>query len=174
MTRALALVVGRDGITVNCLCPGWTDTPHNDWVSVGARMGGLPPEQARARGESENAQGRILRPDELGPMAVLLASAGARGSPVRCSASTAAGRSELAAATAGRGPVVPPRGRRARPPRARCRSACAARPAPPTLRGAAVAYRPGYAGRSSNQSQLHGWIGYSAVEHTVSATGSSR
>jgi NAD(P)-dependent dehydrogenase (short-subunit alcohol dehydrogenase family) len=74
LTRALALAVGRHGITVNCLCPGWTDTPHNDWVSVGARMGGLPPEQARARAESENAQGRILRPDELGPMAVLLAS----------------------------------------------------------------------------------------------------
>jgi NAD(P)-dependent dehydrogenase (short-subunit alcohol dehydrogenase family) len=74
MTRSLALAVGHHGITVNCLCPGWTDTPHNDWVSVGARMGGLPADQAKARAESENAQGRILGPDELGPMAVLLAS----------------------------------------------------------------------------------------------------
>jgi NAD(P)-dependent dehydrogenase (short-subunit alcohol dehydrogenase family) len=74
MTRALALAVGRDGITVNCLCPGWTETPHNDWVAVGARMGGLSAGQARARAEGENAQGRILRPEELGPMAVLLAS----------------------------------------------------------------------------------------------------
>jgi 3-hydroxybutyrate dehydrogenase len=74
LTRALALAVGREGITVNCLCPGWTDTPHNDWDSVGARMGGLSAVAARARAESENAQGRILAPGELGPMAVLLAS----------------------------------------------------------------------------------------------------
>jgi NAD(P)-dependent dehydrogenase (short-subunit alcohol dehydrogenase family) len=74
LTGALAQHCGRDGITVNCLCPGWTRTSHNDWSAVGQRMGGVSASTARTRAESENAQGRVLEPDELGPMAVLLAS----------------------------------------------------------------------------------------------------
>lgn len=74
MTVALAARCGSDGITVNCLCPGWTRTSHNDWAVVGKRMGGLSPEQAHARAASENAQRRVLEADELAPMTVLLAS----------------------------------------------------------------------------------------------------
>lgn len=74
LTKSLASAVASDGITVNCLCPGWTETAHNDWTTVGQRMGGLSAAEARIRAESENAQHRILRPDELGPVAVLLAS----------------------------------------------------------------------------------------------------
>lgn len=75
LTKSLAGAVAPDGITVNCLCPGWTETVHNDWATVGRRMGGLSAAEARSRAESENAQHRILGPDELGPIAVLLASA---------------------------------------------------------------------------------------------------
>lgn len=74
LTSSLAIAVARDGISVNCLCPGWTETSHNDWATVGRRMGGISATEARARAESQNAQHRILDPDELGPLAVLLAS----------------------------------------------------------------------------------------------------
>jgi NAD(P)-dependent dehydrogenase (short-subunit alcohol dehydrogenase family) len=74
MTVSLATTCGTDGITVNCLCPGWTLTSHNDWTEVGRRMGGISPEEAHDRAASENAQHRVLDADELAPMAVLLAS----------------------------------------------------------------------------------------------------
>lgn len=32
MTRSLAAELGPDGIRVNCICPGWVDTPFNDPV----------------------------------------------------------------------------------------------------------------------------------------------
>ena len=74
LTRALAVATGRDGITVNCLSPGWTRTDHNDWEAVARRNGGVGPDEARRQAESENAQGRVLEPDELGGMLRLLVS----------------------------------------------------------------------------------------------------
>jgi NAD(P)-dependent dehydrogenase (short-subunit alcohol dehydrogenase family) len=74
LARALALSTGQDGITVNCLNPGWTRTGHNDWEAVGRRNGGIGPDEARQRAESENAQHRILEPEELGGLLLLLAS----------------------------------------------------------------------------------------------------
>jgi NAD(P)-dependent dehydrogenase (short-subunit alcohol dehydrogenase family) len=74
LTVSLALSCGADGITVNCLCPGWTRTSHNDWTEVGRRMGGVTADEAQARAAAENAQHRVLEADELAPMAVLLAS----------------------------------------------------------------------------------------------------
>jgi NAD(P)-dependent dehydrogenase (short-subunit alcohol dehydrogenase family) len=73
LTVGLAAKVAGDGITVNCVCPGWTNTPHNDWEIVGQRWG-VTAETAKAMAESENAQHRVLEPDELGPMVALLAS----------------------------------------------------------------------------------------------------
>jgi len=77
-TRALAAQVAPFGITVNCLCPGWTNTSLLDW-DVLALAYGTTPAGARAIAESENLQKRILEPEELGPMAVLLASEEAAG-----------------------------------------------------------------------------------------------
>jgi NAD(P)-dependent dehydrogenase (short-subunit alcohol dehydrogenase family) len=74
LTRALALATGTDGITVNCLCPGWTNPSHNDWAVVGQRMGGLEPSEAQRRAEADNVQHRVLEPEELCGMLVLLAS----------------------------------------------------------------------------------------------------
>ena len=66
LTKALAHDTAAHGITVNCLCPGWTNTQL-------VNLEGQTPE-FKAFAESENLQHRVLEPDELGPMAVLLAS----------------------------------------------------------------------------------------------------
>lgn len=66
LTRALAHDTAAHGITVNCLCPGWTNTKL-------ANFDGQTP-AFKSFAESENLQHRVLEPDELGPMAVLLAS----------------------------------------------------------------------------------------------------
>jgi len=72
-TRSLAAGTAAYGITVNCLCPGWINTSLVDWDAM-ARAEGVSPSDIRARAESESLQHRILEPDELAPMAVLLAS----------------------------------------------------------------------------------------------------
>lgn len=71
-TRTLAGQVPTS-ITVNCLCPGWTNTALVDWDFIGA-ANGVDAATARAAAEAECIQDRILEPDELAPMAVLLAS----------------------------------------------------------------------------------------------------
>ncbi len=73
MTRALAAQVASFGITVNCLCPGWTNTRLVNFDSMGSALG-MDAASARAIVERENLQNRILEPEELGPMAVLLAA----------------------------------------------------------------------------------------------------
>lgn len=73
-TRQLAQTVGQTGITVNCLCPGWTNTSLVDWDAIG-RARGVDPDEARAAAARECAQNRILEPEELTGMATLLASA---------------------------------------------------------------------------------------------------
>lgn len=72
LTRSLAYQVPA-GITVNCLCPGWTDTEMLDWGGAGGAAA------AAAKAEAQTVQGRVLDPSELAPMAVLLASPDAAG-----------------------------------------------------------------------------------------------
>ena len=60
-------------ITVNTICPGWTNTSLADWEKLGKAVN-LPGATFKAMAESENIQRRILEPAELGPMAVLIAS----------------------------------------------------------------------------------------------------
>ncbi len=72
-TRALAHDVAAHGITVNCLCPGWTNTALVDWEAMG-RAAGISAEAAHAQRAAENLQNRVLEPQELGPMAALLAA----------------------------------------------------------------------------------------------------
>ena len=72
-TRALAASAAPHGITVNCLCPGWTNTALVDWDRIGAARG-ISAESARAMSEADSLQNRILEPGELGPMAALLAA----------------------------------------------------------------------------------------------------
>jgi NAD(P)-dependent dehydrogenase (short-subunit alcohol dehydrogenase family) len=69
-SRAAAANLGRRGIRVNCLCPGAVATP------LMTRMWDMAPDPAAARAEMEAAYplGRIVEPDEVGKVAVFLAS----------------------------------------------------------------------------------------------------
>jgi len=73
LTRAMAATVATRGVTINCLCPGWTNTQLVDLDRMAAASR-TDVATVRARIEAENLQKRILEPDELGPMAVLLAA----------------------------------------------------------------------------------------------------
>lgn len=73
MTRAMAAQVATEGVSINCLCPGWTNTKLVNLDAMAA-MQQVDVAAVRRRIESENLQKRILEPHELGAMAVLLAS----------------------------------------------------------------------------------------------------
>lgn len=78
LTRAMAAQVATRGVNINCLCPGWTNTRLvNLDLMAAARK--VDVDVVRKSIESENLQKRILEPEELGPMAVLLASDDAAG-----------------------------------------------------------------------------------------------
>jgi NAD(P)-dependent dehydrogenase (short-subunit alcohol dehydrogenase family) len=72
-TKQLAQITGRTGITVNLLCPGWTNTSLLDFEKV-AKRAGTSVEEAVESAEAESAQHRVLEPEELTGMATLLAS----------------------------------------------------------------------------------------------------
>jgi NAD(P)-dependent dehydrogenase (short-subunit alcohol dehydrogenase family) len=66
LTRALALEVAAKGVTVNAVCPGYTETDLVlDAVANIVRKTGRPEEQARAELAAANPQGRLVQPDEV-------------------------------------------------------------------------------------------------------------
>ncbi len=73
LTRQLAEDVGDSGITVNCICPGWTNTSMVDFKVMGEFMG-TSAEAARAYAASKSSQNCILEPDDIAAMALFLAS----------------------------------------------------------------------------------------------------
>jgi NAD(P)-dependent dehydrogenase (short-subunit alcohol dehydrogenase family) len=65
-TRALALETVKDGITVNAVCPGFTDTEMvGRSVATIAAAGGRSVEEARRLLASTNPAGRLVRPEEV-------------------------------------------------------------------------------------------------------------
>ncbi|HEY3845763.1 MAG TPA: SDR family NAD(P)-dependent oxidoreductase [Acetobacteraceae bacterium] len=65
-TRALALETVKDGITVNAVCPGFTDTDMVTRAVVTiAAAGGRSPQEAREKLASGNPAGRLVRPEEV-------------------------------------------------------------------------------------------------------------
>ena len=74
MTRALGLEYARQGVTVNAISPGYTETP-----AVAAYFAGQPdPAGFRAEVEAKQPPGRLCRPEEVAAVAALLASDEAR------------------------------------------------------------------------------------------------
>lgn len=65
-TRALAQETAKDNITVNAVCPGFTDTDMvARSVATIAAGGRHSPEQARRLLEAGNPAGRLVRPEEV-------------------------------------------------------------------------------------------------------------
>jgi NAD(P)-dependent dehydrogenase (short-subunit alcohol dehydrogenase family) len=70
MTRSMALSLGKFGIRVNAICPGFTDTPHyRRWLQSHAE-----PTETEQEVLALHASGRVARPDDIGEFAAYLAS----------------------------------------------------------------------------------------------------
>jgi len=66
LTRALALEVAAKGVTVNAVCPGYTETDivANAVDTIVAKTGRTP-EEAKAELAKANPQGRLIQPEEV-------------------------------------------------------------------------------------------------------------
>jgi dihydroanticapsin dehydrogenase len=71
LTKALAVDHASDGIRINCVCPGWIDTPMNDQFYPEE----ISAEEAKRLAGAEHALlGRIGLPEEVAAAVVFLAS----------------------------------------------------------------------------------------------------
>lgn len=73
LTRALALELAAKGVTVNAVCPGYTETDIvQDAIANIVRKTGRAEEEARAELASNNPQGRLVQPDEVAHAVAML------------------------------------------------------------------------------------------------------
>ncbi len=70
LTKAMAIDHGKDGIRVNCICPGYIDAG----LAWGYFEAQVNPAEARKSAGKLHALGRIGRPEEVARLAVFLAS----------------------------------------------------------------------------------------------------
>jgi NAD(P)-dependent dehydrogenase (short-subunit alcohol dehydrogenase family) len=78
LTRALALEWAKSGVTVNAVCPGFTETPliEKAVANIVAKTG-RSAEAARAELARANPQGRLVEPREVADAVLWLVSPGA-------------------------------------------------------------------------------------------------
>lgn len=80
LTRALAMETARSGVTVNAVCPGFTDTALVDRaVALIADKTGQAPDDARAALARTNPQNRLTTPAEVAEAVVFLCGDAASG-----------------------------------------------------------------------------------------------
>jgi NAD(P)-dependent dehydrogenase (short-subunit alcohol dehydrogenase family) len=80
MTRALAMDLGRTGVTINCICPGWVETDMV--VEAAARIAkttGRSTEEARKALSAMSPQKRMMEPAEIAHAALMLCAHEGRG-----------------------------------------------------------------------------------------------
>ncbi|MFT3718454.1 SDR family NAD(P)-dependent oxidoreductase [Pseudorhodoferax sp.] len=78
LTRALALELAAKGVTVNAVCPGYTETDIvKDSIARVVAKTGRSAEDARAEFVKSNPQGRLVDPDEVADAVAWLCGAGA-------------------------------------------------------------------------------------------------
>ncbi|MEZ4401928.1 MAG: SDR family oxidoreductase [Kofleriaceae bacterium] len=80
MTRALAVDLGKTGVTINAVCPGWVATRMADEaVARIAAKTGRNAAAATAALTSMSPQRRLIEPDEVAHAVAMLCADGARG-----------------------------------------------------------------------------------------------
>ncbi len=80
LTRSAALEVAAKGITVNAICPGYVDTDMTTRAIENiTKKTGLSAEQAMDSIKKMSPQNRIIAPEEVASLALLLASEQGRG-----------------------------------------------------------------------------------------------
>lgn len=79
MTKTLAMAHAKDGIRVNCVCPGVIETPMQDVVDREfARVTGRAPEEIRAERVGRIPMGQIGTPDDVAAVVSFLAGPDSR------------------------------------------------------------------------------------------------